>query len=484
MQPADPYGPQGEAAATAPLPPHVPAPPPAPPQFPAQMPTGYAAPAPPASVPPASAAPAQPAAPSADGDRKRSEDRRRRDRPRIGTYVYRMRTAHGVTMRGKVRAASPEQAAMIIGQPGAEILKLRRQSDVLQMEIGPRRIKGAELVIFTRQLAAFVRSGVPMIDALGSIGGENASRQLQDTLREVSLDLAEGMPLSQAVAAHPTVFPNWYSDLVRAGETTGKLDTVLESAARYLQRQEEAKKKVRSALIYPAVIAVMAIVTVTVLLVYVLPKFVTFFEEFDAELPALTRVLLGTSSFISRNFTWILLGLAVILLVLMILVRTPPGRNAWDWLKIKVPLLGIVIRYSIIERFCATLATMVTAGVPLVTTFSVVIDGARNKVFERSLKRVQESMMIGQGMSAPIAATGLFPPIVAQMIRVGEDTGTLDEQLRMAQEFFGEELDYRLQKFTAIFEPLMIIFMGVLVGFVALAIVSAMYGIFQQVKLQ
>lgn len=417
-------------------------------------------------------------------DRRRPESKRRKDRPKIGTYAYRMRTAHGVTVRGKVRAASPEQAAAIVGQPGAEILKLKRQSDVLQMEIGPRHIKGAELVIFTRQLAAFVRSGVPMIDALGSIGGENASRQLQDTLREVSLDLAEGMPLSQAIAQHPTVFPNWYADLVRAGETTGKLDTVLESAARYLQRQEEAKKKVRSALIYPAVIAIMAVVTVAVLLVYVLPKFVTFFKEFDAQLPVLTRALLSTSAFISANFAWILLGIAVLAILVAIFVRTPPGRTAWDWLKINMPLLGIVIRYSIIERFCATLATMVSAGVPLVTTFTVVIDGARNKIFERSLQRVRESMMIGQGMSGPIAATGLFPPIVPQMIKVGEDTGTLDEQLRMAQDFFGEELDYRLQKFTAIFEPMMIIFMGVIVGFVALAIVSAMYGIFQQVKLK
>lgn len=478
MQPGDPNGPYA-GTATTPSPP---------------MPPGYAPPAPAfpagdastAAAPQATTAqgPVEPAPRLHQDGGGEPEAKQRKARPKIGTYAYKLRTAHGVTVRGKVRAASSEQAATIVGQPGAEILKLKRQSDLLQMEIGPRRIKGAELVIFTRQLAAFVRSGVPMIDALGSIGGENASRQLQDTLREVSLDLAEGVPLSHAIAQHKSIFPVWYGDLVRAGETTGKLDAVLESAARYLQRQEEAKKKVRSALIYPAVIAIMAVVTVAVLLVYVLPKFVTFFKEFDAELPVLTRALLSTSAFMSTNFVWILAGLAVAVVAAAIFVRTPPGRTAWDWLKIKVPLLGIVVRYSIIERFCATLATMVSAGVPLVTTFSVVIDGARNKIFERSLRRVRDSMMIGQGMSGPIAATGLFPPIVPQMIKVGEDTGTLDEQLRMAQEFFGEELDYRLQKFTAIFEPMMIIFMGVIVGFVALAIVSAMYGIFQQVKLK
>jgi len=414
-----------------------------------------------------------------------AEKRRRKDRPKIGTYAYRLNTAMGVKLRGKVRAASPEQAAMLIGQPGAEIVKLRRQSDFLQMEIGPRRIKGEELVIFTRQLAAFVRAGVPMIDALGSIGGENASRNLQDTLREISLDLAEGMPLSQAVAQHPTVFPTFYADLVRAGEATGSLDVVLDSAAKYLARQEEAKKKVRSALIYPAVIGIFAILTVTVLLTYVMPKFVTFFEEFNAELPMMTKILLGISDFVSRNLAWIGLGLLVAIGGGYLLVKlTPPGRRSWDWLKIHLPLLGVVVRYSIIERFCATLATMVTAGVPLVTTFSVVIDGAKNVVFQRSLKKVQEQMLIGQGMSAPVAATGLFPPIVPQMMRVGEDTGTLDEQLRMAEDFFGQELDYRLAKFTAVFEPLMIVFMGVVVGFVALAIVSAMYGIFRQVKLQ
>lgn len=405
-----------------------------------------------------------------------------RKRAKVRTWRYRMRTSQDVVINGRVRAVSKDQATALVQQPGCEILKMQQASDFFSLQVGGARVKPEELIVFSQQLAAFVRAGVPIVEALGSIGSENASRCMQDTLREVAVDLSEGNSLSVAMARHKSVFPDFYVDLVRAGEVTGSLDSVLDQAATYLERQAETRHKIHSALAYPAVIGFVAIATVAVLIVFVLPKFVKFFKSFKAKLPAPTRALLAISHFFEQY--WLVLIVAIVLLaVLMWLVtRTESGRFARDRMLLGLPGFGPVMRYSVIERFCATLAMLVRAGVPLVHTFQVVIDGTGNRVFVRALTAVQRQMMTGMGMSGPIAATGMFPKIIPQMMKVGESTGTLDEQLEIAAEFFGKRLDHRLRRFTAIFEPLVIVFMGLIVGFVAVALVSAMYGIFTQVR--
>ena len=431
--------------------------------------------------------PVAPAAAPTDSTTRPEPPRRRRGgdsrpaRPRISTYRYKLETAHGIKIKGKIRATSEDEARSLVAHPGADVQKIKKSSNFFSLEVRGGRVSRQELVIFARQLAAFARAGIPLIEALGSIGAENASRLMQDTLRLVALDLQEGVPLSESMAGHTKVFPAFFVDLVRAGEVTGNLDEVLERAAEYLDRQDEASKKIRNALAYPAVIFVVAVAVVVVLVAFVLPKFVVFFEDFQAELPAPTRALLAATDWLATNWLWVVVGIIAVVLVCLLILLTTTGQLLKDALLLKLPGLGDVIRYSIIERFCHTLSTLVAAGVPLVETFSVVIDGARNKVFQRGLTRVQEQMMIGQGMSTPIAATGLFPNTVSQMIRVGEDTGTLDAQLKIAADLYAKELDHRIKRFTALFEPLVIVVMGLIVGFVALALVSAMYGIFRQV---
>ena len=401
--------------------------------------------------------------------------------PKLHTYRYTLATALGVRLKGKIRAFTAEEAAGLVSQPGAHVEKIRKSADFLSVQVGGRAVKRSELVIFTRQLSAFVRAGVPMIDGLATIGGENASRGLQDTLRLVCVDLSQGVSLSEAMGRHPRVFPPFYVDLVRAGEITGRLDDVLKKAAHYLERQDEAARKIRGALAYPGVIAAVAALTVAVIVTFVLPKFVDFFASFDAKLPAPTRALIATSDWLG-DWWWAVLG-GVVLLVAgwLVWIRTEGGARFKDRLMLRIPGLGQIVRYAVIERFCHTLATMVSAGVPLVQTFSVIIDGTKNRVFQAGLRRVQEQMMVGQGMSGPIAATGLFPGIVPQMVRVGEESGSLDDQLTLAAEFFATELDERIKRFTTYFEPAVIVLMGLVVGFVAVALISAMYGIYSQI---
>jgi type IV pilus assembly protein PilC len=407
-----------------------------------------------------------------------------RSRPKINTYVYNLKTNQGVVQKGRLRALNKEQAIALaqLGQPGSQVTKIREVKDFLNINLGGKAVKTAELLIFTRQLATFVKAGVPMVEAMASIGSENASRAMQDTLREISLDLAQGLPLSAGMEKHKNkVFPQFYIDLVRAGEITGDLDGVLVQAAKYLARQEETKRKLRSALAYPIVIGIFAIVAIGILVFFVLPQFVEFFKQFNATLPLPTRIVLNAQKFLGTWWHVLLLGGALLITGLVMWTRTAPGRYAWHRFQLMAPFVGPLVRYTIIERFCATLATMVKAGVPIVATFQVIIDGSRNVLFKDALAKVRDAMLVGQGISGPLAATGMFPSMVPQMMKVGEDTGTLDDQLNQASDFYAEELEYRLAKFTALFEPMMILMLGGVVGFIGFALVSAMYDIYRQV---
>ena len=235
---------------------------------------------------------------------------------------------------------------------------------------------------------------------------------------------------------------------------------------------------------YPALIGAMSVVTVGILSVFVLPRFKTFFEGFNAKLPLPTRMVLTAGGFVGNWWWALLLGGAFFVTMVVGGLQTASGRIWLDKTLLKLPVVSDVVRYAIVERFCRILASMVKAGVPLPDAMIVVAESTRNKVYERAIVRVREAMLQGEGIAGPITRTQLFPSAVTQMVRVGENTGTLDTQLETAAAFYEQELDYKIKKLTTLFEPAMIIFMGLVVGFVAIALVSAMYGIFRQVNLQ
>jgi type IV pilus assembly protein PilC len=239
---------------------------------------------------------------------------------------------------------------------------------------------------------------------------------------------------------------------------------------------------VKSALTYPAIILVMAIATVVILVGFVLPRFTAFFKEFDAELPLPTKMLLDFSDFIQTYWYAILGGAAVLIGALVMFLRTDAGKRAKDKLFLRLPLIGDVVRYAVIERFCRIISAMMKAGVPLPEAMQAAIEGANNKVYEDGLVVIREQMLEGEGMAGPIVNSGLFPAAATQMLKVGEETGTLDAQLDSAAAYYARELDYKLKRLTSLAEPAVIVFMGVVVGFVAVALVSAMYGVFQNQK--
>jgi type IV pilus assembly protein PilC len=272
--------------------------------------------------------------------------------------------------------------------------------------------------------------------------------------------------------------------MLHAAELTGHLDGVLNQLSTYMERDVLARQKIKSALAYPVIIGGMSVVTVIILTVFVLPRFAVFFKSLNAKLPLPTRIVLTGAGFMG-HWWWALGGGAVAFAAVVIpSLKTRWGRRFKSRLVLKVPVIGEVTRYSIVERFCRVLSSMVLAGVPLPEAMIVVSESTRNIVYQRALDKVRLEMLEGEGIAGPITRTELFPTAVTQMVRVGEATGTLDVQLATAAAYYEQELDYKVKKLTALFEPLMIIAMGLVVGFVAVALVSAMYGIFNQVKVQ
>jgi type IV pilus assembly protein PilC len=398
----------------------------------------------------------------------------------VARFAYKALDEDGKQVRAVVESDTLVAARAAVAERKLELVKIKEKKGALNFELTKKKIPPQAIMHFSRQLAAFVRAGLPILDALEVIGDESDSPVLKRVLREVREALRGGATLSSAVAEHKDLFPPFYIDMLRSAELTGHLDYVLDQLARYIERDLEAKRRIRAALAYPSIVMGMALVTVVILTAFVLPRFRRFFSSLNATLPLPTRLLLGFSGFLARWYL-IILGFGIAVGVLLFMwMRTDKGREARDRFILKLPVIGSVARHAIIERFCRILSSMVRAGVPLPEAMIIVGQGTNNKVYEKALNEVREEMLAGEGIAMPISRTGLFPASVVQMIRVGEDTGTLDDQLSSAAEYFDTELDFKIKRLTTLFEPAVIVGVGLIVGFVALALVSAMYGIFNQ----
>ena len=402
----------------------------------------------------------------------------------MGKYKYSAVDTRGEKVNGVLEADSLHGVTTVLLDRGLRVSQVKEQRSVLQFEITTRKVKLAEVMQFSRQLASFVRAGVPLVEALEIVREETADKTLRKVVGEVQASLRNGDSFTTAMSAQSEAFPSFYVSVLSSADVTGRLDHVLDQLSRYIERDMEAKRKIKSSLAYPMVIFFMSFVTVGVLAGFVLPRFKTFFLSLHAKLPLPTRLLLSFTDFIT-SWWFVLLGaVGVLLLAVLLALRTHRGREVRDKIVLKLPVIGPVVRFAIIERFCRVLASMVETGVPLPEALRLGSIGTHNLVYERGLAEAQVGMLQGDGIARPIARTRLFPNAVVQMMRVGEDTGTLDDQLDSMATYYERELEYKLKKLTTIFEPMAIIFMGLVVGFVAIALVSAMYGIFNQVKIK
>jgi type IV pilus assembly protein PilC len=372
------------------------------------------------------------------------------------------------------------EAALPDGAPSSSRESEKPKKSIWQFELTAKKVPRKDLMHFSRQLAVFIKAGIPIIDALEAIAEEMGNKQLREILSQVIDDLRGGSTFADACAHHDSAFPPYYLGILRSAEMTGRLDTVLLQLSDYLERDVEARRKVTSALAYPTIILGMSAVVVVVLVSFVLPKFEKFFSSLDAKLPLPTRMLLNTSHFLTSHGLVIAIVFVLLLVATVVTLRTEKGQAWRDTALLRAPVLGDLLRHAILERFCRILGSMMQAGVPLPEGLAVTSQATSNAVYRKGIATAREAMIRGEGLAGPLIATGLFPPAAKQMFRVGEDTGTLDAQLETAAVYFERELDYKIKQFTALFEPAILLIVGVVVGFVAIALVSAMYGIFGQ----
>jgi type IV pilus assembly protein PilC len=388
----------------------------------------------------------------------------------------------GKKIKGVLVADSLSGAHVALLEKGIQPLEVSKKKNILKLEITKKKVPRKEIMNFSRQLAVFMKAGIPIMEALEVIEEETDEKILKGVLLDIVESLRGGDTFAGAAAMHPEAFPNYYVGILESAELTGNLDTVLNQLADYIDRDNKARAKIKAALIYPSVVGGMSVVTVGILAVFVLPRFVVFFNALHAKLPLPTRMMLNASSFLSQ---WWFVIVAVIIAFMVGFATTRKsqrGKTLLDSLILKMPVVGDLTQTAILERVCRILCSLLRAGVDLPRSIAVTSESANNNVYRDALNKVREEMLEGQGLFGPVSRTGLFPGAAQQMFRVGEETGTLDQQLEVAADYYSRELEAKVDRATALFEPAIIILMGLVVGFVAVALVSAMYGIYSQVK--
>jgi len=345
--------------------------------------------------------------------------------------------------------------------------------------LGPKR---QDLVIFSQQLANLVESGVGLVPALELLAAEVASAPLRKVLEEVLEEVQQGTPMSRAMAQHDLVFPEMYCRMIEVGERTGNIGFVLRELAGYLESEMEVSRKVRDAVSYPAFLLLFAIGVVILILNFTLPAMLGLYSEFNAQLPLPTRILVSAASFFVSYRFHMFVTVAVLVVAGFIYFTRPRGRRQLDAMLLRIPVIGTVLLHGEVSKIGRTLATLLQAGVSLPEALQLTGSIVTNRVISRAMETLRRESMQGRGLSEPIARTGLFPRMLSQMVRVGEETGTLDANLKTLAGFYDEEVDRSVKRVTGLLEPGLIIFVGLIVGFVAISVIMPMYSLLQNIK--
>jgi len=327
-----------------------------------------------------------------------------------------------------------------------------------------KKIKLDDLVMFSRQLATMVDAGITLVAALDILGEQMDNKTFGAVIVSVRNDVETGSSLSAALAKHKTVFSSLFVNMVRAGESSGMLDDILERLAEYLEKTSSLQKKVTSALVYPGIVSSMALVITLVMLLKVIPIFKEIFEGFGATLPGPTQFLIGVSDALQHQFVYIVIGLAIFGFLLSRYLRTEAGKIQFDGLLLKLPIFGILFRKVAISKFTRTLATLIKAGVPILSALEIVGKTSGNKVVEMAIENVRTNVRDGENIAEPLAKSKIFPPMVTRMVSVGEQAGELEKMLSKIADFYDEQVDAAVGALTSMIEPLIIAFLGIVIG--------------------
>jgi type IV pilus assembly protein PilC len=386
-------------------------------------------------------------------------------------FLWQGRDKRGTKLKGQQVATNPNLVRAELRRQGINPISVKKKPKPLFGGAGSR-ISAKDIAVFSRQLATMLKSGVPLVMALQIIAGGVKNPRMRTVVDKIRAEIEGGSSLHEALEEYPVQFDALYTNLVKAGESAGVLDTILDNIATHKERIESIKGKIKKALYYPAAVIAVAIIVSAILLIYVIPQFEAIFVSFGADLPAFTKMIVNASHFMQESGIYLLLGLvAAIVGIIMVKKRSTRFAHFIDRMSLKIPIVGHILEQAAIARFCRTLAVTFAAGVPLVDALKIVSGATGNRIYDMAADRIREDIAVGHQLQLAMQQVGVFPTMVIQMAAIGEESGSLDEMLVKVAEAYEEEVNNAVDALSSLLEPLIIVFVGVVVG----AMVIAMY---------
>jgi len=392
----------------------------------------------------------------------------------LAIFSYRATTIDGTIVEGAIEATDEKSALERLKNTGVIPLKIFVPDEGIKKRFSLRSSKG-DLLTFTTELSALTGAGLPLDRSLNILSGISESKEMKNIVQSILKSIREGSSFSDALQKHPRVFPKIYVNMVRAGEAGGVLDVVLDKLNEFLESSKELKDHVTSVMIYPTILVITSGLSIIILLTYVLPKFSVIFDELGGSIPLSTQIVLAASNVLKSYWWIILLGIIGGWAVFKQYTKSDVGRYKWDAFKLK--LMGDILRKLETARFCRTLGTLLKSGVPLLQALNNARDVISNKVIASSIDTVSEGVKQGKGISIPLSNVNIFPPLALSMIKVGEETGQLDSMLMKVAMTYEKSLNTAIKRFVSLLEPVMIVVMGLIIGFIVFSMLIAIFSI-------
>ncbi|MEF2277754.1 type II secretion system F family protein [Deinococcus sp. YIM 134068] len=402
-------------------------------------------------------------------------------------YEYRVRDRSGKSMKSQMEAESLAQVRDALRAKNLLILEIKApktglSADVKIPGLGDRPPNLKQVAVFSKQLATLINAGVPLVQSLAILQRQIESKAFQGIIKGMRADVEAGTPLSEALLKHPKVFNRLYINLVKAGETSGTLDSILERIAAFQEKELALRGKLKSALTYPVVVLVFAIGITYFLLTTIVPQFAGILEQLNAPLPMITKILMAVSDFLKNSGLLIFVFVGVVVALYRWYYKRPSGRVVIDRIKLRLPVFGNLLQKSAISSFARTFGLLISSGVNIIESLEITKGTANNAIVEETIENAKNVVMVGDPMSASLATSKVFPPMVVSMVSIGEETGSLDTMLGKVGDFYDREVDEAVDSLTAAIEPLMIVFLGGIVGVIVAGMFLPMFSIIGQLS--
>ena len=393
----------------------------------------------------------------------------------MATFTYVGKTKQGAVRKGDLTAKTREEAAEQLRRQNvivSSLLEVKAPEGILQRLSLGGGVGDKEIAVFTRQFATMIHAGLPLVQCLEILSTQTENKIFAKAIAEIKFDVEAGSTFADALKKHPKIFDELYVNLVHAGEVGGLLDTILGRLAKHIEKAMKLKSQIKSAMVYPSAIMGVAVIVISVLMIFVIPIFARMFLEMSGGkvgLPFATQLVIDVSNFMKSNILFLIMGAAALVYAIKRYYATPKGRLVMDRMFLKLPVMGDLIRKAAVAKFTRTLGTLITSGVPILEGLTITSKTAGNKVVEGAILMARQSISEGKTVAEPLAKSGVFPSMVTHMISVGEATGALDAMLGKIADFYDEEVDASVAALTALLEPMMMVFLGTIIGFIVIA---------------